>query len=117
MVGVGPRPQAGDIWFAGLDPDLENEPGGRRPVVVVSSPGLHSLPINTVVVVPLTGHDHGLVMQPTIAGGRTGLSRPSFARPEDVRSIDAGRLERRLGATSAEQLAEIRKVLRYFLDL
>lgn len=117
MVGVGPKPQTGDIWLAGLDPVLGHEQGGRRPVVVVSSSGLHSLPINTVVVVPLTGHDRGLVTQPRIAGGRTGLSRPSFARPEDVRSIDAGRLDRRLGATSAEELAEIRKVLRYFLDL
>ena len=86
-------------------------------MVVVSAAGLHSLPINMVVVVPLTGHDRGLVTQPRVAGGRSGLSRPRFARPEDVRSIDSGRLERRLGATSADELGEIRKILRYFLDL
>ena len=70
-----------------------------------------------VVVVPLTGHDRGLVTQPRIAGPQSGLRQASFARPEDMRAIDAGRLQRRLGHVSNEDLAEIRKVMRYFLDL
>jgi mRNA-degrading endonuclease toxin of MazEF toxin-antitoxin module len=41
----------------------------------------------------------------------------SVARPEDVRAIDASRLGRRLGRVSGEELADIRKVIRYFLDL
>jgi hypothetical protein len=31
--------------------------------------------------------------------------------------VDAGRLQRRLGQVSDDDLAEIRKVMRYFLDL
>jgi mRNA-degrading endonuclease toxin of MazEF toxin-antitoxin module len=34
-----------------------------------------------------------------------------------VRSIDVARLQRRLGSVSVQELADIRKVLRYFLDL
>ena len=116
MVGVT-EIRTGDVWVAHLDPTVGHEQGGRRPVVVVSSDGLHSLPINIVVVVPLTGNDRGLVTQPRIASADSGLSRVSFARPEDVRAVDSTRLQRRLGLISAEELAEIRKALRYFLDL
>jgi mRNA interferase MazF len=75
------------------------------------------VPINMIMVVPLTGHDRGLVTQPRVSDERSGLSRTSFARPEDLRAIDASRLQRRLGRASASELTEIRKVMRYFLDL
>jgi mRNA interferase MazF len=107
----------GDIWLAELDPTVGHEQGGRRPVVVVSSQGFNSLPINMTIVVPMTGNDRGLVTQPQVASSGAGLNRGSFARPEDVRAIDARRLKRRLGRVNAQELAEIRKVLRYFLDL
>jgi len=34
-----------------------------------------------------------------------------------MRAIDTARLQRRLGRVSFDELAEIRKVMRYFLDL
>jgi mRNA interferase MazF len=114
MVGVT-TVRTGEICRTGSD--RRSRAGGRRPVVVVSSDGLHSLPINMIVVVPLTGHDRGLVTHPRVSGERSGLSRVSFARPEDLRAVDASRLQRRLGQASADELAEIRKVMRYFLDL
>lgn len=116
MVGVK-HIETGDVWVAHLDPTVGQEQGGRRPVVVVSANGLHTLPINMTMVVPLTSNDRGLVTQPRIDSVSSGLSRTSFARPEDLRAIDAARLGRRLGFVSADELADIRKVLRYFLDL
>ncbi|MFI5908764.1 type II toxin-antitoxin system PemK/MazF family toxin [Dactylosporangium sp. NPDC051541] len=109
--------RTGEIWLADLDPTVGHEQGGRRPVVVMSSNAFHALPINMVMVVPLTSHDRGLVTQPRISGAQSGLRQASFARPEDMRSVDAGRLQRRLGQVGGEDLAEIRKVVRYFLDL
>ena len=109
--------RTGDIWLAHLDPTIGHEQSGRRPVVVVSSNGLHSLPINMIMVVPLTGQDRGLVTQPRISSQHSGLSRTSFARPEDLRAIDTARLHRHLGRVDTGELAEIRKVMRYFLDL
>jgi mRNA interferase MazF len=109
--------RTGEVWLAELDPTVGHEQGGRRPVVVVSSQGFNSLPIRMTIVVPLTGTDRGLVTQPQIASSDSGLKRTSFARPEDVRAIDAVRLGRRLGCVSTEELGEIRRVLRYFLDL
>ncbi|AEH10700.1 MULTISPECIES: type II toxin-antitoxin system PemK/MazF family toxin [Protofrankia] len=111
------RIRTGEVWLALLDPVVGHEQGGRRPVVVVSADGLHSLPIDMAIVVPLTGQDRGLVTQPRITGPATGLRKPSFARPEDTRAIDTARLERHLGTVDDTTLTAIRKVLRYFLDL
>lgn len=111
------EPQTGDIWVARLDPVVGHEQSGRRPVVVVSTGDFHSLPIGMAIVAPLTGHDRGLVTQPRIESPASGLNRASFARPEDIRSIDVARLQRRLGQVSQEELAEIRKILRYFVGL
>jgi mRNA interferase MazF len=116
MVGVTAI-RTGDVWLAHLDPTVGQEQGGRRPVVVVSSNGLHALPINMIVVVPLTSHDRGLVTQPRVANERSGLKRASFARPEGMRAVDSARLQRLLGQVSDSELADIRKVMRYFLDL
>jgi len=116
MVGVTDVRTA-DVWLAELDPALGREQGGRRPVVVVSSAGFNALPINMTIVVPLTSNDRGLITQPRIESPGAGLNRVSFARPEDVRAIDALRLKRRLGRVNDHELAEVRKVLRYFLDL
>jgi mRNA interferase MazF len=116
MVGVT-EVRTGEVWLAELDPTVGHEQGGRRPVVVVSSAGFDSLPINMAIVVPLTGNDRGLVTQPRIVSSGAGLNRASFARPEDIRAIGSRRLKRRMGRVSPDELAEIRKVLRYFLDL
>jgi mRNA interferase MazF len=116
MVGVT-GVHTGDVWLADLDPTVGHEQGGIRPVVVVSSNGFHALPIDMVVVVPLTGQDLGLVTQPRIASPGAGLKRASFARPEDLRAMDAGRLRRRLGVVTGDELTELRRVMRYFLDL
>lgn len=114
---MGVTARAGEIWLADLDPVVGHEQGGRRPVVVVSAEEMNALPIRMAVVVPLTGRDRGLITQPQITGAGSGLSRTSFARPEDIRAIDQTRLARRLGAATAGELAEIRKVLRYYLEL
>src|SRR4051794_29835513 len=105
MVGVNTI-RTGEIWLADLDPVVGQEQGGYRPVVVVSSSDFHALPIGMVIVVPLTGQDRGLVTQPRISSSDAGLRRTSFARPEDLRAIDTGRFQRRLGAVADEELAE-----------
>jgi mRNA interferase MazF len=108
--------RTGEVWVARLDAAVGHERGGRRPVAIVSAVGMNALPIDMVVVVPLTSHDRGLVTQPRISSRQAGLSRASFARREDIRSVGSHGLQRRLGQINAEELAEIRKVLGYFLD-
>jgi mRNA interferase MazF len=110
-------PRQGEVWLVALDPVRGREQGGRRPCVVVSADAYNRLPIEMVVVVPITTRDRGLRAQPPIQSARSGLSGPSFARPEDVRAISAGRLVRALGRVDDDELRAIQAVLRRFFGL
>jgi mRNA-degrading endonuclease toxin of MazEF toxin-antitoxin module len=73
MVGVI-AVRTGEVWLAHLDPTVGHEQG---PWSLSRQTGLHALPVNMIVVVPLTSHDPGLVTQPRVASDATGLSRVS----------------------------------------
>lgn len=110
--------RTGDVWLADLNPVVASEQGGRRPVVIVSSPLHLSLPHGVVFVVPITGRDRGLRHQIPIRSQTSGLSKlPSFTRPEDLRAVAHQRLGRRLGVVTADELAAVRRIVRAFLDL
>jgi mRNA interferase MazF len=107
----------GDVWLADLNPVAGNEQGGRRPCLVVSVDAYNRLPIHMAIVVPLTSRDRGLAHQPPIARAPSGLDERSFARPEDLRTISADRLVRRLGQATTDEIVAVAAVLRTFLDL
>jgi mRNA interferase MazF len=110
-------PRWSDIWLAELNPVIGHEQGGRRPCLVVSTDAYNRYPSNMAIVVPLTGTDRGLAHQPPIARATSGLDKPSFARPENVRAVSADRLVRRLGQATTDEMVAVGAVLRHFLDL
>jgi mRNA interferase MazF len=70
-----------------------------------------------VVVVPLTSVDKRIPLHVEIEPPEGGLSRRSWVKPEDVRSVSVERLGVRLGSVSAETLATVEGRLRVLLDL
>jgi mRNA interferase MazF len=109
------QPDVRDVWLVDLDPAAGHEQGGQRPCVVVSDPRFNRLPINMRIVVPLTPRDRGLSHQPPIQPGTSGLTRLSYARPEDVRAVSSARFDRQLGKIEPDELEAIRQVVRLFL--
>ena len=94
---------------------LANEQAGRRPALVVSANEFNAWPVELAIVVPLTTATRPFPHHVPVAG--SGLDRPSFARPEDVRSISAVRLIRRLGAAESGTVDEVARWLREFMLL
>src|ERR1700722_6024772 len=107
----------GDVWLVNLNPVVGSEQAGRRPSIIVSGSLPLSLPHAVAFVVPITSRDRGLRHQIPIASQASGLSKPSFARPEDARTVAYELLERRIGAVAPGELAAVRRILRVFLDL
>jgi mRNA interferase MazF len=70
-----------------------------------------------VVVVPLTSVDKRIPLHVEIEPPEGGLSRRSWVKPEDVRSVSVERLGVRLGSVSAATLATVEGRLRVLLDL
>lgn len=104
------EPRAGEVWDASLDPIRGVEQAGFRPVLIVSNDWFNRLDTSLVWVTPITGTHRGLRYQIEIAAGEGGLSKPSVAMCEQLRSIDRRRLVRCRGVVTADTLARVREI-------
>lgn len=102
------------LWVADFGVPAGHEQGGVRPAIVIGSPGHCALPIDVMLVIPLTTRDRGLRHHVRIASESSGLHHPSWARTEEVRTISTARLAQSapIGRASAEEIEELRKWLR-----
>lgn len=111
----GSTPDRGEVWLAAVDPVVPGEQGGRRPVLVVSTPAFNAWPVGLVVVVPITTHERGFAHHVPVADG--GLDRASFAMPEYARSIAQRRLRHPLGIADASTVTDVGDWLRRIIGL
>lgn len=112
-----PEPSRGEIWLVDLNPVRGHEQAGRRPGLIVSVDLFNHGPAELVVLVPITTRAKGIPFHVEVCPPEGGLSRRSFIKCEDVRSVAKERLFQRLGIVSSEILAEVEDRLRILLDL
>ncbi|HMD97791.1 MAG TPA: type II toxin-antitoxin system PemK/MazF family toxin [Terriglobia bacterium] len=109
----------GDVYLADLSPTKESEQAGKRPVVVVSRDAINqSSPV--VIAVPITGLEHKTRIYPSqvrLNAGTGGLSKDSVVLGEQVRAISKGRLTKRLGRLTADEMRLIATALKVAMDL
>lgn len=116
----------GELWLA----DLQASPGGGKndrhepghPVVVVSNDAANtaaaSLRRGHVTVVPVsTGAGRARPFQVELDPQETGLREPAKAQAEQIRSLAAARLLRRIGALSPQTMRALDDALRLHIGL
>jgi mRNA interferase MazF len=107
----GPRLAPWQVWLVNFGTPVGHEEGGVRPAVIVGSATHCRFPIGMAIVVPLTTRDRGLDHHVQIHSPGTGLSRPSWARTEDLTAVSAQRFVRpqplgRVSVAEVERLSE-----------
>lgn len=108
----------GAVVVVELDPTVGHEQHGLRPCVVVSDPDVitnQRFPL--VCVVPITGAPGEGLLYPSLAPGKSGLVKRSFALIDHLRSIDKRRIRRLFGEVAREEIAAIDEGLSVFLGL
>lgn len=108
----------GTVVLVSLDPTIGHEQRGARPCVVVTDAAVSDdqrFPM--LAVVPLTGTPGEGALYPGLRPGESGISRPSWALIDQLRSIDKRRVRRIFGAIDAGEMAAIDNGLRLFLGL
>ena len=108
----------GTIVLVDLDPTLGREQRGVRPCVVVSDPAVNSdqrFPV--IAVVPVTGTPGEGALYPPLSPGASGLTKPSWALLDQLRSVDKQRIRRVFGRVSPAELAGIDEGAALFLGL
>jgi mRNA interferase MazF len=102
-------PRRGEIWIVDLDPTKGAEMQKRRPVVVMSSDSLRSLPLR--LVAPITGwqaHFQGKFSHVRIdpAPGNN-LAKPSAVDVLQLRGVALVRFLNKTGHVTASEVEEI----------
>ena len=101
----------GEVWLAALDPTQGSEINKTRPCLVVSPPELHDH-LRTVTVAPMTtGSRPAPFRVPVRFGGKAGL-----IVLDQIRTLDKGRLIRRLGAVTKPTLTATLAILRELFE-
>ena len=108
----------GTVVLVELDPTVGHEQRGVRPCIAVSDPSVNAdqrFPL--IAVVPVTGTAGVGALYPALAAGTSGLTKPSHALVDHLRSIDKRRIRRLFGQVSSSELAGIDQGLELFLGL
>jgi len=108
----------GSLVLVDLEPTLGHEQRSTRPCLVVSEPAVNSsqrFPL--LAVVPITGTPAPGALYPPLAPGANGLTKPSYALVDQLRSIDKQRIRRRYGQVNEAELAAIDAGLLLYLGL
>lgn len=112
----------GEVYLVDLDPTRGSEATKVRPAIVVSNDAANRAAERTgrgvITVVPVTTNTQRVYpFQVLIGAGEGGLAAPSKAQAEQVRSIDVGRLRKRVGTVTPETLGRLDDALRTHLAL
>jgi mRNA interferase MazF len=114
--------QRGDVYLVDFDPTVGAETQKKRPAILVSNDAANRTAERhqrgVVTVVPVTSNTTRVYpFQVHIPAGDGGLDRESKAQAEQIRSVDAARLNRRLGALSGTTMHRVDDAVRLHLGL
>lgn len=110
----------GDIYWAVPDPSIPivgHEQDVRRPTLIVSSDDALTVIPNVLTVIPLTSVEQPWATRVPVTGGATGLTKPTWAICEQIRTIATHRVQGQLGTADGKTLEQVERVLRYLLHL
>jgi mRNA interferase MazF len=100
----------GEVWLADLGLAAKT-----RPVVVISRHDPQA-PRALVIYVPLTTQNRGSPYE-VVLGDQAFLKEQTVANVQGIGSVPTVRLERKIGALSADVFAKIKQALRFAVEL
>ncbi|MEY8392927.1 type II toxin-antitoxin system PemK/MazF family toxin [Lachnospiraceae bacterium] len=102
----------GDIYYAELNPVIDSEQGGTRPVLIISNDtGNRHSP--TIIIAAITGQTQtkAKLLTHTEVKDFEALDRDSIVLLEQIRTVDKKRLKQYMCMMPAEAMARVDKAL------
>jgi len=96
----------GEIRWADLNPVRGHEQAGMRPVLVLSH-DIFNERSGTVIAVALTSQQPKAGYPLTIESKAAGLTKRSWIKMSQIRTLAVERISRRIGQASPEELARV----------
>ena len=96
----------GDIYWADLNPVIGSEQGGLRPVLILSH-NVFNERSGTAIAVALTSQTQRAGYPLTFELGSTKLSKRSWVKISQIRTLSVKRIRKKISKASEEELAAI----------
>jgi mRNA interferase MazF len=96
----------GDIRWADLNPVRGHEQAGRRPVLVLSH-DIFNERSGTVIALAMSSQEPRAGFPLTLESRASGLTKRSWIKISQVRTLSVDRIGRRLARASEEELARV----------
>jgi mRNA interferase MazF len=96
----------GDIRWADLNPVRGHEQSGHRPVLVLSR-NVFNEKSGTVIAVAMTSQEPRAGFPLTLESDATGLTKRSWVKISQVRTLSTNRIGKRIGRASDEELTRV----------
>ena len=96
----------GDIRWADLNPVRSNEQSGHRPVLVLSQ-DIFNERSGTIIAVALTSQEPRAGFPLTLESNARDLTKRSWAKISQIRTLSVDRLGQRIARASEEELARV----------
>ncbi|OGB91986.1 MAG: growth inhibitor PemK [candidate division NC10 bacterium RIFCSPLOWO2_12_FULL_66_18] len=100
------QPSRGEVYLVELDPTRGSEIHKTRPCVIVSPDELNHH-LRTVIIAPMTTGGHAYPWRVTCRFRK----RSGFVAMDQVRTVDANRLLKRLGRLAPDTFASVLSIL------
>ena len=109
----------GEVWWATLPEPVGSEPGGRRPVLVISSDTYNLTSIRTVLIVAFITNMKSANMPGNVfvTTDESGLPRDAVVNVTQVLTADRSFLTERVGMLEENVFELVRDGLRQLLEL
>ena len=96
----------GEVRWADLNPVRGSEQAGRRPVLILSHDVFNERS-STVIAVALTSQPPAAGFPLTLESRATGLSKRSWIKISQIRTLSVDRIGSRVARASEEELAKV----------
>jgi mRNA interferase MazF len=96
----------GDIRWADLNPVRGRDQAGRRPVLILSQDVFNERS-GTVIAVALTSQEPRASFPLTLESKATGLTKRSWIKISQIRTLSVDRIAQRIARASEEELARV----------
>jgi mRNA interferase MazF len=96
----------GEIRWADLNPARGHEQAGRRPVLILSHDVFNERS-GTVIAVALTSQEPRAGFPLTLESKAVGLTKRSWIKISQIRTLSVDRIARRMARASEEELARV----------
>ncbi|NEW78117.1 MAG: type II toxin-antitoxin system PemK/MazF family toxin [Gelidibacter sp.] len=108
-----------EIWIADLNPQIGTESGKTRPVLVVQTNLLNSIPHPSTIVCPITTNvqKDSDILRVHLKKGTANLQENCDVMIDQIRAIDNTRLVKKAGNLPQELIKKIKENITILMDL